>query len=154
MGYENNIQKNEWIPNEIKFGHFIPFFLFWGGILTPVFTNNILIWIISLIPFYGFILICCASYKDKTDEPTFGAAILSAALLNFLTSVILVIVLFFFLPEGFDGLETSCILALLNVIPSFCFLLFIAEEIDYSSDCTKDNSINLVITINKEDSNS
>ena len=117
---EKDCEKDHYSFKELKYGMIIPFFLFWIGILTPIVTDNALIWAISLIPFYGFVFFSSIILDGKIDETAFAAA----ALLNVITSILL-LVLLFFLPDGFEGLKDTCRLAAINIFPALIFLLAI-----------------------------
>ena len=55
---ENDEEKIEeaFTPVDIILAFIIPFILFWGGMLAPVFTASIYLWCLSLIPFYAYLL--------------------------------------------------------------------------------------------------
>ena len=117
---EKDCEIDHYSFKELKYGMIIPFFLFCIVVLTPIVTDNALIWAISLIPFYGFVFFSCIILDGKIDEKAFAAA----AFLNVITSILL-LVLLFFLPDGFEGLKDTCRLAAINIFPALIFLLAI-----------------------------
>ena len=58
MGMENekDIFK-KLTPNEKVIGLVVPFVLFWCGMLTPIFSDSVWVWILGVFPFYGFTMI-------------------------------------------------------------------------------------------------
>lgn len=104
-------------------GYLIPFILFWIGMLTPVFTDNVLVWTFSLVPFYAYSFILAAAYSnDKTDE-----SVIAPASLSFVTSVCLAILLFI-VPENWTTINTICTMGFVNVFGSLFYLFFLALE--------------------------
>lgn len=52
---ENSKKEFEMSGRDVSLGFVVPFVLFICGIITPFVTEDILVWIFSLIPFYGYI---------------------------------------------------------------------------------------------------
>lgn len=67
MKSEKNIVKNGMTSTEVLVGVVVPFLLFWGGMLTPIVSDSVLIWILGLFPFYGFITLDIIFGKNKAD---------------------------------------------------------------------------------------
>ncbi len=104
---------------EILLGLIIPFILFWGGILTPVVTDSLLVWIFCLVPFYGFVVISDNVLRGTVDRSTFVGSIFMG-----LMSSVLLAVMLFVAPSENEVYRTICRMGVLNVIPSFLFMLF------------------------------
>lgn len=105
--------------NDFVLGCVIPFFLFWGGILTPVVTDSLLVWISSLIPFYGFIIVSDNILRGKIEDGTFIASVILALI----SSAFLTILLFLCSFEN-ETCRNVCRLGFVNVVPGFFILLF------------------------------
>ncbi len=105
-------------PKEIVLGLVIPFFLFWGGILTPIITDSLIVWILCLVPFYGFVIISDNVLRGKIDRSTFVFSIF----LSFLSSVFLVVLLLLF-PFENEAYRTICRMGFMNIIPSIFFMV-------------------------------
>ena len=81
---ENDEEKIEesFTPVDIILAFIIPFILFWGGMLAPVFTDSIYLWCLSLIPFYAYLffgfmfsgipLHCCFQHFKRKKERSLG----------------------------------------------------------------------------------
>ena len=119
MRYGKNIEKLDFTPTEILIGVVIPFVLFWGGMLSPIFSDSIVVKILSLIPFYGFVFVGQMFSKGKYIK-----LFACGSIMNVFTSVLLT-VLFFMIPENWFVVGDICRLAILNVIPSL-LLLFVS----------------------------
>ena len=122
MKYGNNIEKLEMTPTGLLFGVVIPFILFWGGMLSPFYTGDILVWIFSLVPFYGYMLVC-EFIPEKTKEQVVGIP----SVLNVVTSLLL-LGIFFFIPEENGMLRNVCKMGVVNVLPSIAILFFVSTE--------------------------
>lgn len=120
MRYGKNIEKLDLTPTEILVGVVIPFVFFWGGILSPVFSDSVVVWVLSLIPFYGFVFVS-AFVSSKKYADVFAVD----SLLNLITSIVISLLLLI-IPEGFESLIDVCKLSILNIVPSFmfCFMCF------------------------------
>lgn len=116
---EEEINDNAFTPVEIILAFIIPFILFWGGMLAPVFTDSIYLWCLSLIPFYAYLFFGFMFLKEKKSG-LWG----SNALLSFLTSILLT-VLIFIVPQNWETVLNICRLGLLNLIVSFFFLFIL-----------------------------
>ena len=116
---EEEINDNAFTPVEIILAFIIPFILFWGGMLAPVFTDSIYLWCLSLIPFYAYLFFGFMFSKEKKSG-LWG----SNALLSFLTSILLT-VLIFIVPQNWEIVLNICRLGLLNLIVSFFFLFIL-----------------------------
>lgn len=101
---------------EILLGLIIPFILFWGGILTPVVTDSLLVWIFCLVPFYGFVVIFNNIFKDVVREDTFTNSVLLCGLTSFFLTTML-----FAFPIENEVYRNVCRLGFFNVIPSVMF---------------------------------
>ena len=104
---EEEINDNAFTPVEIILAFIIPFILFWGGMLAPVF------------PFYAYLFFGFMFSKEKKSG-LWG----SNALLSFLTSILLT-VLIFIVPQNWEIVLNICRLGLLNLIVSFFFLFIL-----------------------------
>lgn len=105
-------------PKEIVLGLVIPFFLFWGGILTPIITDSLIVWILCLVPFYGFVIISDNVLRGKIDRSTF----VSSIFLGFLSSVVLFVLLLLF-PFENEVYRTVCRIGFMNIVPSIFFMV-------------------------------
>lgn len=119
MKTEKNMMKNGMTSTEVLVGVIIPFVLFWGGMLTPVFSDSVLVWIVGLFPFYGFMFVGQLSSSGNYIE-----IFARGSVMNVFTSVLL-IVLLFLIPENWTGVGSVCRLAVLNIGPSL-LLLFVS----------------------------
>lgn len=118
----NDLEKKNFTLTEILIGFVIPFVFFWGGMLSTFFWNSVLVWILSLVPFYGFMFFCTLVTGKK-----YANAFIGSSLLNFLTSLVLAILLFF-VPEDWAGIGKVCRLSLLNLAPAFFGMFFCATN--------------------------
>ena len=122
MRYGNDIEKLEMTLTGLLFGVIVPFILFWGGILSPFYTGDILVWIFSLVPFYGYMFVCGFT-PEKTKEQVVGIP----SVLNVVTSLLLLVV-FFFIPEENGMLRNICKMGVVNILPSITILFFVSTE--------------------------
>lgn len=122
MKIEKNIVRNRMASTEILVGVVVPFILFWGGIMSPFYTDNILIWIFSLVPFYAY-LFACSFVKKEMEE----RIVTIPYVLNIATSVILLMA-FFFVPGEFETLRNACKMGIANILPSILFLFFLSID--------------------------
>ena len=104
--------------SEIVLGCIIPFVLFWGGMLAPFFSDNIYVWVLALIPYYGFSFVSLYFVKKSV------AAIFSFSMLMCFFTSILLLVLLFFIPENLECLKNVCRLGILNILPSILGFIF------------------------------
>ena len=118
---ENDEEKIEeaFTPVDIILAFIIPFILFWGGMLAPVFTDSIYLWCLSLIPFYAY-LFFGFMFSIEKKSGIWGIK----DLLSFLTSILLT-VLIFIVPQNWETVLNICRLGLLNLIVSFFFLFIL-----------------------------
>lgn len=65
---EEEINDNAFTPVEIILAFIIPFILFWGGMLAPVFTDSLYLWCLSLIPFYAYLFFGFMFSKEKKER--------------------------------------------------------------------------------------
>lgn len=130
MGMEDNEKKLEdlFTPVEITLALIIPFILFWGGMLTPVFMDSIYFCSLFIFPFYIYLFFGLLISKEKKSG-LWG----SNALLSFFTSILLT-VLIFLVPEKWEIILNICRLGLLNLIVSFFFLIFTLIVISVGKD--------------------
>lgn len=122
MKTEKNMMKNGMTSTEVLVGVIIPFVLFWGGMLSPLYTGDILVWICSLVPFYGYLFVCEFA-TEKTKEQVVGVP----SVLNVVTSVLLLGV-FFFIPEENGMIRNVCKMGIVNILPSITILFFVSTE--------------------------
>ena len=122
MRYGNNIKKIDMTPTEILVGIVIPFILFWGGILSPVFSDILFVWVLSLIPFYGFVFLCVFAMGKKSAN-----VMILSSLMNLLTSVILAFFLFL-IPQDWIVFGNMCRVSLVNLVPAFIGVFFCATN--------------------------
>lgn len=120
MENEKDILKNL-TPNEKMIGLVVPFVLFWCGMLTPIFSDSVLVWILGVFPFYGFIVFNIVFGKNHAD------LFLTSSVISVFTSVISTVLLFF-IPEWIETLKNVCIVGLINVAPSLLFLFICATN--------------------------
>lgn len=118
----NGIKNRNMAPTEVLVGVIIPFILFWGGIMSPFYTDNILIWIFSLVPFYVY-LFACSFVKKEMEE----RVVAIPYVLNIATSVILLMA-FFFIPGELETLRNACKMGIVNILPSILFLFFLSVD--------------------------
>lgn len=104
--------------NEVILGLVIPFILFWGGVLTPVVIDSLIVWILCLVPFYGFVIISDNVLRGKIDRSTF----VSSIFLGFLSSVVLFVLLLLF-PFENEVYRTVCRIGFMNIVPSIFFMV-------------------------------
>lgn len=104
--------------NDFILGCVIPFILFWGGILTPVVTDSLLVWIFCLVPFYGFVIVSDNVLRGRVSESTFVASII----LGIFSSILLSVALFAIPCEG--EIRNVCRIGFFNIIPGLLILLF------------------------------
>ena len=121
MKIEKNIVRNRMASTEILVGVVVPFILFWGGALTPVFTDSVFVWILGLFPFYGFIVVDIIFGKNSADF------FLRTSVMSVFSSILLAVLLFF-LPENVVVLKKICIVGLINIVPSLAFLFICATN--------------------------
>ena len=121
MKSEKNIVKNGMTSTEVLVGVVVPFLLFWGGMLTPIVSDSVLIWILGLFPFYGFITLDIIFGKNKAD------LFLKTSVMSVLSSVLLGLLLFF-LPENIAIFKNICSVCLINIVPSLAFLFIFATN--------------------------
>jgi hypothetical protein len=121
MKSEKNIVKNGMTSTEVLVGVVVPFLLFWGGMLTPIVSDSVLIWILGLFPFYGFITLDIIFGKNKAD------LFLKTSVMSVLSSVLLGLLLFF-LPENIAIFKNICSVGLINIVPSLAFLFICATN--------------------------
>ena len=103
--------------SEIVLGCIIPFVLFGGGILTPIFWDSIYIWLLSIVPYYSFVWFGLILSKKNTT-----CLLGFSVLMSFSTSILLAVLLFL-IPENWQNFLNVCRLGLLNLIPSFLVLI-------------------------------
>ena len=115
MRYGKNIEKLEMTPTEILVGVVIPFVLFWGGMLSPVFSDSVIVWILSLAPFYGYVFVSAFASSKKYADLFAGDS-----MLNLITSIVISLLLFV-IPEDWVSLIGVCKLSILNIAPAFAF---------------------------------
>lgn len=127
MRYGSNINQFDLKPTEILVGVVIPFILFWGGMLSPFFSDSVFVWVLSLVPFYGFVFVGQMSSKGKYIE-----LFACGSVMNMLTSILL-IALLFVIPETWIGIGNVCRLAVLNIFPSL-LLLFVSMAYRFFED--------------------
>lgn len=102
-------------------GVILPLILFMFGILVPVVTEDFLFIALSFVPFYGHMI----AHEKGFDESSIfiGRTVFAISfILGFLLSVLTYYGLFEFL-------EISGDILLVNVIPSFCFLIYIVVKV-------------------------
>ena len=116
---EENLERKNFTPTEILVGFVIPFVLFWGGVLSPFFSDRAFVWILALIPLYGFVFVGQMFSKGKYIE-----LFAYGSILNVFSSILLTVLLFM-IPESWIVAGKICRLALLNILPSL-LLLFIS----------------------------
>ena len=114
-----NLERKDFSPIEILVGFVIPFVLFWGGMLSPFFSDKVFVWILALIPLYGFVFVGQMFSKGKYIE-----LFAYGSILNIFSSILLTVLLFM-IPESWIVVGKICRLALLNILPSL-LLLFIS----------------------------
>ncbi|MCQ2103496.1 MAG: hypothetical protein MJY98_09765 [Fibrobacter sp.] len=115
--------------NDFVLGCVIPFFLFWGGILTPVVTDSLLVWICCLVPLYIWIFLGILASSKEHKANLF----LSTSIMILFFSFVFVVMLFF-IPDEFVVLKNMCRLSLLNFVPSV-FLVFFASANSLVEGC-------------------
>lgn len=111
-------------PSEKIIGLIIPFILFWCGMLTPFFWDSVIVWILGMLPFYGFIYCGILFVGGKYPE-----SFVISSIMNVFTSIFL-LVLLFLTPEEFTLVKNICRVGILNVVPSL-LLLFICLTNDF-----------------------
>ena len=124
MRFLDGTEKLDMTTTDVMVGVVVPFILFWGGIMSPFYTSDMLVWIFSLVPFYVYLFVCSFVKKETEERIVFVPSVL-----NIMTSVLL-LGSFFFVPEGFDVLKNTCKMGVVNVLPSILFSVLI------SIDCT------------------
>lgn len=122
MKTEKNMIENEMTLTGFLFGLIIPFILFWGGMLSPFYTDDILVLIFSLVPFYLY-LFFCEFVPEKMKDQVVGVP----SLLNAVTSVLLLGV-FFFVPEKNGIFGNICKMGAVNILPSITVLFLVSTE--------------------------
>ncbi|WP_143160402.1 hypothetical protein [Fibrobacter sp. UWEL] len=103
---------------EILLGLIVPFILFWGGVLTPVFIDSLMVWVCCLVPFYGFVIISDNVLRDRIDRGTFVFSIF----LGLLSSIFLFLLLILF-PFENEVYRIVCRIGFMNILPSIFFLI-------------------------------
>ena len=120
MSYEEKKFDGEldsFTSSEIVLGGIIPFVLFWGGMLTPIFWDSIYFWFLSITPYYFFILFGLILSKKNTT-----CLLGFSELMSFLTSILLAVLLFL-IPENWQNFLNVCRLGLFHLILSPIFLV-------------------------------
>ena len=117
-----DLERKKFTPIEILVGFVIPFVLFWGGMLSSFFSDRVFVWVLALIPLYGYMFLCILIPGKKLAN-----AITGGSLLNLLTSLILVILLFI-IPEDWIAIGNACRLSLINLVPAFVGVFFCATN--------------------------
>ena len=87
MKNEMNISK-ELTPSGRVIGLIIPFILFWCGMLTPIFWDSVIVWILGMLPFYGFIYCGILFVGGKYPE-----SFVISSIMNVFTSILLLVLL-------------------------------------------------------------
>lgn len=116
-----NISK-ELTPSGRVIGLIIPFILFWCGMLTPIFGDSVIVWILGMLPFYGFIYCGILFVGGKYPE-----SFVISSIMNVFTSILL-LVLLFLVPEEFTLVKNICRVGVLNIVPSLLFLFISATN--------------------------
>lgn len=86
--------------------------------MTPAVTDSFLVWVLSLVPFYGFLIISDNILRGQVDRGTFVFPIF----LGFLSSVLLLVSLFLF-PFESETYRSICRMGIMNIIPSIFFMI-------------------------------
>lgn len=106
--------------------HLIPFVLFGAGILSPVVTDEAVVIICALVPFYGYLYSLYVSRGKKTLA-------MSSVLWSFLTSLLL-FVPFTGLRNVFESFETVACMMLVNIAMSV--ILYFLARISHACETT------------------
>lgn len=106
--------------------HLIPFVLFWSGILSPVVTDESVVIICALVPFYGYLYSLYVSRGKKTQA-------ISSVLWSFFTSLIL-FVPFAGLMVFFESFEVVAGMMVVNAFMSI--ILYFLARISYACETT------------------
>lgn len=117
MKIEKNIVRNRMVSTEILVSVVVPFILFWGGALTPVFTDDFEIILLSFAPFYGYMLLNERKFNEKSVLLS-RIVFLSSLFIGFVFSIL-----------GYNNIvavfEKTGYIMLVNVIPSFIFMIYV-----------------------------
>ena len=105
-------------PVEIILAFIIPFILFWGGMLSTVFFDNLWFYCFTTVPFYLYVFFGLVFSKEKVSG-IWG----SNALMSFFTSILLT-VLIFVVPQNWETILNICRSGFVNLVVSFFFLIF------------------------------
>lgn len=95
----------------VVLGLVVPFILFWTGILSPLYTDNFLVWVFSLVPFYGYVF---GYLSEKTSYAPLASAY------NFIFSLCVCVFCWF----SFDVANAVLVMSIVNIPVSFCSVLF------------------------------
>ncbi len=106
--------------------HLIPFILFWFGILSPVVTNEAVVIICALVPYYGYLYSLYVSRGKKNQA-------ISSVLWSFFTSLFL-FVPFAGLRTVFEPFEVVACMMLVNTVMSI--ILYFLARITYACETT------------------
>lgn len=72
---------------DVSLGLVVPLVLFVGGVLTPFFTDDILVWMMSLVPFYVFLFVVITFFRGCVSRNVLGVSTLTT-FLGFLLFVV------------------------------------------------------------------
>ncbi len=98
-----------------EFGITKPIVLFVIGILIPIFTSEILLAMMSFVPFYGYML---------WNEHKFNRSSIFVSRLIFVISIVLGIKFSVLGYNVFSFLQISGNVLLINIVPSFGFMIY------------------------------
>lgn len=100
---------------EILLGLIIPFILFFTGIFSPCFSDSILVWMLSLIPFYGYTVFADDLFREKlTCKNIYLYDITYSGVFSLF--IFLSVFLFQDVSECHKAIS---VLGLINIVPSF-----------------------------------
>lgn len=91
-------------------GLVVSFILFWTGILSPLYTDNFLVWVFCLVPFYGYVFL----FDELSDNKMTSKVVSFSPIVVFLFSVLMIIFLMFFDESEFK----RNVLLIMNVVNS------------------------------------
>lgn len=105
-------------------GLVVPFILFWTGILSPLYTDNFLVWVFSLVPFYVYVF---GYLSEKTSYAPLASAY------NFIFSLCVCVFCWF----AFDVVNVVLVMSIVNIPVSFVIFIFVimSEEAKDPSKC-------------------
>jgi hypothetical protein len=118
----------------------IPFLLFWGGILSPLWTDNFIVYVFALAPYYLYIILLSNDWIEskklfRTVEGLFASKIWRNSI--YACSICSFLSLFLVMPLWETFLVGPCLMLCINAPMAFVglFYSFIKDRYRYAPPC-------------------